>query len=135
VLLHTTVSYMGVVLVRLVHQQQQGAAGRQPELHQDPPPHERRCPLLLRLPRPHPDRFESQLNYSSFVTSASTIKVFTNKNSERRPVVLVDRSPFKLFTLRISKKSVRSSSCERPKTTQRTLFLLFENNYCIPISA
>ncbi len=27
------------------------------------------------------------------------------------------------------------SSCERPKTIQRTLFLLFENNYCNQISA
>jgi hypothetical protein len=33
-----------------------------------------------------------------------------------------------------SNKSVQSSSCERPKTTQRTLFLLFANNNCFPTS-
>jgi hypothetical protein len=39
-------------------------------------------------------------------------------------VVSFDRSRFKLFTLRISNKSV-----QRLKTVQRTLFLLLEINY------
>ncbi len=43
-----------------------------------------------------------------------------------------DRLPFKLFTLKFSNKSVQSSSCERPKTAQRIMFLLFANNNCYP---
>ncbi len=43
-----------------------------------------------------------------------------------------DRSLFKLFTLRFSSKSVQAPSCEKPKTTQRTLFLSFEINKLIP---
>jgi hypothetical protein len=39
--------------------------------------------------------------------------------------MLFDRTRFKLFTQIFSNKSVQSSSCERPKTAQRTLFLLF----------
>jgi hypothetical protein len=49
-------------------------------------------------------------------------------------VVAFDRSPFKLFTLRFSNKSVQAPSCERPKTTQRNLFLSFESNNCFPIT-
>jgi hypothetical protein len=30
---------------------------------------------------------------------------------------------------------VQAQSCERPKTTQRTLFLLFANNNCVQITA
>jgi hypothetical protein len=48
--------------------------------------------------------------------------------------VAFDRSPFKLFTLRFSYKSVQAQSCERPKTSQRTLFLSFEINNCFPIT-
>jgi hypothetical protein len=32
-------------------------------------------------------------------------------------VVSFDRSPFRLFSLRFSDKSVQAPSCERPKTT------------------
>jgi hypothetical protein len=46
-------------------------------------------------------------------------------------VVVFDRSPCEVFSLRFSTKSVQS--CERPKTTQRTLFLLFEIKNCFPI--
>ncbi len=49
-------------------------------------------------------------------------------------MVSFDRSPFKLFSLRFSNKSVQAPSCGRPKTAPRTIFLLFANN-CIPISA
>jgi hypothetical protein len=50
-------------------------------------------------------------------------------------VVAFDRSPFKLLTLSFAIKSVQARSCEeRPKTTQRTLFLSFEINNCLPIT-
>ncbi len=37
-------------------------------------------------------------------------------------------------TLKFSNKAVQSSSCERPKTAQRIMFLLFANNNCYPIT-
>ncbi len=43
-------------------------------------------------------------------------------------VVALDRSDFKLFTLRFSNKLVQAPSRERPKTAQRNLFLSFEIN-------
>jgi hypothetical protein len=46
-------------------------------------------------------------------------------------VVAFARSPFKLFTLRFSNKSVQAPSCERNKTTQLTLCLSFEINNCL----
>jgi hypothetical protein len=49
-------------------------------------------------------------------------------------VVSFDRSPLKLFWLKFSNKSVQAPSCERPKTTQRTLFPLFANNNCFQIT-
>ena len=49
-------------------------------------------------------------------------------------VVLFDRSPFKLFSLKFSNKSVQAPSCERPKTTQRSLFFSFARNNCFPAS-
>ncbi len=50
-------------------------------------------------------------------------------------MLMFDRSPFKLFSLRFSIKLVQAPSCERPKTIQRTVFLSFEINNCIPVSA
>jgi hypothetical protein len=47
-------------------------------------------------------------------------------------VVAFDRSPFKLFSLRFSTKSVQAPSCERPKTTQRTLSLYISNQELFP---
>jgi hypothetical protein len=35
---------------------------------------------------------------------------------------------FKLFTLKFSKEFVQAPSCERPKTAQRIMLRLFENN-------
>jgi hypothetical protein len=58
-------------------------------------------------------------------------KVVTNEKKGGLEVVAFDRSPFKLFTLRFSNKLVQAPSSERPKTTQRTLFLSFEINYCL----
>ncbi len=41
---------------------------------------------------------------------------------------------FKLFSRKFSRESVQAPSCERHKTTQRTLFLFFSNNYWFPIT-
>ena len=61
------------------------------------------------------------------------LKVLTNENRGGLKVVAFDRSPFKLFTLRFSNKSVQAPSCERPRTAPRTLFLSFANNNCFQI--
>jgi hypothetical protein len=58
----------------------------------------------------------------------NSLKVSTNEKRGGLKVVAFDKSPFKLFSLRFSKKSVQALFCERHKTTQRTLFLLFANN-------
>jgi hypothetical protein len=62
------------------------------------------------------------------------LKVLKNEKWGGLTVVSFDRSDFKLFTLKFSNISVQSSSCERHKTAQRTLFLLFANNNCFPKS-
>jgi hypothetical protein len=49
-------------------------------------------------------------------------------------LVLFERSHFKLFSLKFANKSDLSSSCERHKIAQRTMFLLFENNNCFHIT-
>jgi hypothetical protein len=54
------------------------------------------------------------------------LKVLTNEKSGGLKVVAFNGSPFKLFTLRYSNKSVQAPFCERSKTSQRTLFLSFE---------
>jgi hypothetical protein len=63
-----------------------------------------------------------------------SLKVLTNEKRGGVRVVSFGRSPFKLFSLKFSNKSVQAPSCERPKSTQRTLFLLFANNNCLPIT-
>ncbi len=62
------------------------------------------------------------------------LKVLTNEKKGGLAVVSFDRSGFKLFSLRFSNKSMQAPSCERNKTAQRTLFLLFANNNCFPTS-
>ncbi len=62
------------------------------------------------------------------------LKVLTNEKRGGLKVVAFDRSPFKLFTLRFSSKSVQAPSCERPRTAPRTLFLSFANNNCFQIT-
>ncbi len=62
------------------------------------------------------------------------LKVLTNEKRGRLKVVAFDRSPFKLFSLKFSTKSVQTPSCERPKTTQRTQSLSFEIKNCFPIA-
>jgi hypothetical protein len=57
--------------------------------------------------------------------SGYALKILTNEKRCGLKVIAFDRSPFKLFMLRFSNKIVQASSCERPKTTQRNLFLSF----------
>jgi hypothetical protein len=49
------------------------------------------------------------------------LKVLTNEKRGLLRVISFDRSPFKLFSRKFSKESVQAPSCERHKTTQRTL--------------
>ncbi len=58
----------------------------------------------------------------------------TNEKRGGLAVVSFDRSGFKLFLLWFSNKSMQAPSCERHKTAQWTLFLLFANNNCFPTS-
>ncbi len=62
------------------------------------------------------------------------LKVLTNEKRGGLKVVAFDRFPFQLFRLKFSNKSVQAPSSERPKTTQRTLFLSFEINTCLQIT-
>ncbi len=68
-----------------------------------------------------------------FSNQVVTLKVLTNEKRDGLRVVAFHKSPFKLFTLRFSSKSVQAPSYERPETTQRNLFLSFEINNCFPI--
>ncbi len=70
----------------------------------------------------------------NIVNAFYVLKVLTNEKRGGLKVVAFDKSPFKLLTLRFSTKSVQAPSCNRPKTTQRTLFLSFEINNCFPIT-
>ncbi len=58
----------------------------------------------------------------------NSLRGTTNEKRGELTVLLFDRFNFKLFTLKFLSKSVLSWSCERPKTAQRTLFILFGNN-------
>jgi hypothetical protein len=68
------------------------------------------------------------------------LNVLTNEKRGGLTALSFDRSPFKLFSLKLPNKpvhcvnSVQSPSCERPKTPQRTLVLLFANNNRFPTS-
>jgi hypothetical protein len=55
------------------------------------------------------------------------LKVLTNEKRGGLELAAFDRSPFKLFSLKFSNKSVQAPSCERHKTAPRTLFLSFAN--------
>jgi hypothetical protein len=65
----------------------------------------------------------------------TALKVLINEKRGGLKVVAFNRSPFKLFTLRFSNKSVQNPSCERRRTSQRSLFLSFEINNCFQILA
>ncbi len=75
-----------------------------------------------------------KLNWTHNFSRFLGLKVLTNEKRGGLTVILFDRSRFQLFTLKFSNKSVQSSSCEWPETAQRTLFLLFANNNCLPIT-
>ncbi len=62
------------------------------------------------------------------------LKVLTNEKRGGLPVVSFDRPGYKLFSRWFSNKSMQAPSCERHKTALRTLFLLFANNICFPMS-
>ncbi len=69
------------------------------------------------------------------VSIIDIIGILTNEKRGGLNLVSFDWPPFKLFSLRFSKESVQTPSCERPKTAQRTLFMSFEINNCFPITA
>ncbi len=76
--------------------------------------------------------------FRKVVVGYSNSLLFLRLNNDKRGgmrVVSFDRSPFKLFSLKFLNKSVQTPSCERPKTTQRTLFLSFEIKNCFQIAA
>ncbi len=73
--------------------------------------------------------------HSGALISFLNLKVLTNEKRGGLNLVSSDWSCFKLFTLKFSKESVQTLSCERHKTAQRTLFLSFKINYCFPITA
>jgi hypothetical protein len=54
-------------------------------------------------------------SHREVLTEMSSLKVLTNEKRGGLKVVAFDRSPFKLFTLRFSIKSVQAPSCKRPK--------------------
>ncbi len=60
--------------------------------------------------------------------SVIQLKVLTNEKRGGLSVVLFDRSPFKLFSLKFSNRLVQAPSCESHKTAPRTLFVSFANN-------
>ncbi len=60
------------------------------------------------------------------------LKILTNE--KRGGLAMVSRSPFKVFSLHFSNKSMQAPSGGRTKTTQRTLFLSFATNNCFPTS-
>jgi hypothetical protein len=62
------------------------------------------------------------------------LMVLTNEKRGGLYLASFDRSPFKIFSLRFSKESVQTPSCERTKTAQRTLFMSFEINNCFQIA-
>jgi hypothetical protein len=61
---------------------------------------------------------ESESSSEKLLTCRSIkyLKVLTNEKSGGLKDVAFDKSPFKLFTWRISTKSVQAPSCKRPET-------------------
>jgi hypothetical protein len=60
-----------------------------------------------------------------------SLKILTIEKRGGLKEVTFDRSPFKLFTLRFSNKSVQAPSCERPRTAP---LLSLANNNCFQIA-
>jgi hypothetical protein len=67
--------------------------------------------------------------YMYFGDLTPYLKVFTNEKRVELILISFDRPPFKLLSQKFSKESVQAPSCERHKTTQLTLFLLFADNF------
>ncbi len=76
------------------------------------------------------------MNYSRYFSTKNIFLRFKGIDQCKGWLNLVsfDLSRFKLFTLKFSKESVQTSSCNRPKTAQRILFLSFEINNYFPIT-
>jgi hypothetical protein len=70
------------------------------------------------------------VNNDIYYHIAYTLKVFTNEKRGGLRVISFDRSSFKLFLRKFSKKSVQAPSCKRPRTAPRTLFVSFASNNC-----
>ncbi len=66
--------------------------------------------------------------------SVFNLKVLTIAKRGGLSVESFDWSPFKLFSLKFSNKLVQAPSCQRHKTAPRTLFILFANYNCCPIT-
>jgi hypothetical protein len=91
---------------------------------------------------PDPDQDPKTLPYTTQATKMENLdfcsfdlKVLTNEERGCFKEAAFGRSPFKLFTLRFSNKSVQAPSSERPKTTRPTLFLSREINNFSQITA
>jgi hypothetical protein len=84
--------------------------------------------------KPFPIQRPKHTGHQTVMYLFHSLKILTNEKRGGLKVVTFDRSPFKVFSLRFSKKSVQAPSCKRTKTTQRTLFLSFEMNNCFPIT-
>jgi hypothetical protein len=60
--------------------------------------------------------------------------VLTNEKRGGLSVVSFDRTGFKLYSRKFSNKLMQAPPGERVKTAPRTLFLLFANYNCFPIT-
>jgi hypothetical protein len=63
------------------------------------------------------------------------VKVFTNEKRGGLIEISFDRPPFKLLSRKFSKESVQAPSCERHKTTQRTIVSIICKQLLIPNNA
>jgi hypothetical protein len=61
--------------------------------------------------------------FHALCSAAQLLKEWNNEKRGGSAVVSFDRSRFKLFSRKFSNKFVLAPSCERPKTSRRTLFL------------
>jgi hypothetical protein len=77
-------------------------------------------------------RFQVKL---SLLLPSISLKILTNEKRGGLNFVSFDWTRFNIFTLKFSKESVQTPSCERPETAKRTLFMLFEINNCFQITA
>jgi hypothetical protein len=78
-------------------------------------------PQITKMQIPPPKK--TKIGYANHICRRSVnltnyfLKVSTNEIRDGLKVVAFDRSPFKLFSLGFSKKSVQAPSCRRSKTT------------------